>query len=582
MNKIRLFEPILLTSFLGIILLACANNKKVVNSNVEQATKPPNKQEIQIDSLFTPFTKNGSPGVAVLIMRNDSVLLLKNYGLANLEYGVAIDNTSTFHIASVSKQFTAFAIALLAERGKLSLNDNINLYLDSFPQYQAPITIQNLISHTSGLREQLDLMALAGYRSEDVISSERIMRLIRNQKSLNFEPGTEFQYSNTNYTLLAKIVENITHESFSSWTSKNIFTPLKMHNTFFYDDFEKIVKRRSYSYQYFQDSFRKSTLNYEIIGSTGLFTCTTDLIKWIENFDKPVVGNQETLLLMNKTGELKDGHKISYAFGQDNKKYRGLSLIYHPGADAGYRAYIGRFPSEKFVVTILSNLASTNAEELSMRIADIYLFKGNFLKPDVSKSFNIEENKFPKVDDAVLERYIGSYQIYPNIALTITLDSNQLTGQFTGKKTWHLLRPTSDSNFIIDALQIEIGFKNTGKKAEQLTFSKDGKITSADRINSSNLDTKNLQQYTGKYFSGETSTFCSIAKVGNNLVVGQLRNDDITLSPLEKDHFETKAWYFKNIIFIRNNDNQITGFDITTDKERVRKLSFKKIENINN
>jgi CubicO group peptidase (beta-lactamase class C family) len=580
MKKIRLFEPILLTSFLGIILLACATDKKVFNKDVDHATIPSNGQEKQIDSLFSSFTKNGSPGVAVLIMRNDSVLLLKNYGLANLEYGVAIDSSSTFHIASVSKQFTAFAIALLAERGKLSLTDNINRYLDSFPQYQVPITIQNLISHTSGLREQLDLMALAGYRSEDLISSERIMRLIRNQKSLNFEPGTEFQYSNTNYTLLAKIVEKITHESFSSWTRKNIFTPLQMHNTFFYDDLERIVKNRSYSYQYFQDSFRKSTLNYEITGSTGLFTCTTDLINWIENFDKPVVGNQETLLLMNKTGELKDGHKISYAFGQDTKKYRGLSLIYHPGADAGYRAYIGRFPSEKFVVTILSNLASTNAEELSMRIADIYLFKSNFLKPDVSKPSLVEEKKFSKVDDAILERYIGSYQIYPNIALTIKLDSNQLKGQFTGKKTWHLLRSTSDINFIIDALKIEIEFENTGRKAGQLTFSKDGKITSANRIYSSSLDTKNLQQYTGNYFSDETSTLCSITKVGDHLIVGQLRNDDIRLNPLEKDHFETNAWYFKNIMFIRNSDNKITGFDITTDKERVRKLSFKKIENI--
>jgi len=577
----RLFETLLLTTFLGIILLACANNKKAFNKDADQATRPSNKQEIQIDSLFSSFTKDGSPGVAILVMRNDSVLLLKNYGLANLEYGIAIDSTSTFHIASVSKQFTAFAIALLAEQGKLSLKDNINLYLDSFPQYQAPITIQNLISHTSGLREQLDLMALAGYRSEDVISSERIMRLIRNQKRLNFEPGTEFQYSNTNYTLLAKIVENITHESFSSWTNKNIFAPLQMHNTFFYDDFEKIVKSRSYSYQHFQDSFRKSTLNYEIIGSTGLFTSTTDLIKWIGNFDKPVVGNRETLLLMNRTGELKDGHKISYAFGQDTKKYRGLSLIYHPGADAGYRAYIGRFPSEKFSVTILSNLASTNAEELSMRIADIYLFKGNFLKPDISKPLIAEKNKISRVDDAVVERYVGSYQIYPNIALTIKLDSNQLTGQFTGKKTWHLLRPVSDRNFIIDALQVEIGFKNTGEKAEELTFSKDGKITSANRIYSSNLDTKNLQQYTGKYFSDEISTYCSITKVGNNLIVGQLRNNDITLNPLEKDHFETSAWYFKNIMFSRNTDNQITGFEINTDKERVRKLSFKKIVIIN-
>ena len=579
MYKFHNSKKIITMCIACILLLLYANNTTLGQNKKQNDLTHKNRESKLVDSLFDDFKGKENPGVSVLVMKNDSIVLLSNYGLANLEYGIPITEYSTFHIASVSKQFTAFAIAMLLDQGKLSLDDDITTYLNNFPKYEKPITIQNLISHTSGIREQLDLMVLAGYRPEDVISTERVMRLLNNQKNLNFEPGTEFQYSNSNYTLLAKIVERITGESFGSWTKKNIFDPLQMTNTFFHDDFEKIIQNRTYSYEKSGAAFRKSSLNYETVGSTGLFTCTSDLIKWIQNFDRATIGNRRILGMMNKTGILEDKTKISYAFGQDVTEYKGLPLIYHPGADAGFRAYLGRFPSENFAVAILSNLASADVEELSLSIADIYLRKNlsyEKLGPKVEK---VKEVMGISIADSTLKKYVGNYQIYPNIALNISIDANQLKGQFTGKKTIHTLRPTSSQEFYMDALKAKVRFHSTNNEvSDYIEFTNDGKIITGKRIDSTINSPPNLDGFIGNYFSNEVSVLCSITETKDALLIKQLRSNDIVLQASEPDYFEGNSWAFKDIHFVRNKSKKITGFQVTSNKGRVRNLYFEKIE----
>ncbi|HZM99550.1 MAG TPA: serine hydrolase, partial [Pyrinomonadaceae bacterium] len=220
---------------LAIVIVCCCLVSTVAAQNgADPLTK-------KVDQLFATWDKPESPGAAIAVIKDGIVVYKRGYGSANLEYNVPITPQTVFHVASVSKQFTAFAIALLASQGKLSLDDDIRKHLPEVPDFGKKITVRHLIHHTSGLRDQWTLLGMAGWRLDDVITKEHIMKMVRYQRELNFDPGAENLYSNTGYTLLAVIVERVSGQSFREYTEANIFKPLGMTNTHFHDDHEEIV-----------------------------------------------------------------------------------------------------------------------------------------------------------------------------------------------------------------------------------------------------------------------------------------------------------------------------------------------------
>jgi CubicO group peptidase (beta-lactamase class C family) len=338
--------------------------------------------ERKIDSLFATYNSE-TPGVAVAVMQNGKIVFEKGYGMANLEYNIPITPNTVFHVASVSKQFTAFAIYLLEKEDKISFDDDIRKYLPEIPSFGSTITIQHLLSHTSGLKDQWALLTLAGWRMDDVITTEQILKLIRKQEKLNFPPGTQFQYSNTGYTLLAEIIEKVTGMSFSDYTTKSIFEPLGMVNSQFYDDHEKIVKNRAYSYAGENEKYKKRKLNYSNVGPTSLFTTVEDMAKWARNFEKPIIGDQELINRYNEISTLHngdpailgviDGETIYHSKGQFKRNYKGLTLYNHTGGDAGFRTYLARFPEKEFSVILFSNDADFDRLGKGLKIAELFL-----------------------------------------------------------------------------------------------------------------------------------------------------------------------------------------------------------------
>ncbi len=316
----------------------------------------------------------GRPGATVAVQKDGKIIFSKAYGYADLESESKNTPTTIFHIASVSKQFTAFAIALLADQGKLSLNDDIRKYIPEMHDFGDVITINHLVHHTSGLRDQWNLLVMAGWQMDDVITQKQIMRVISRQKELNFKPGEEYVYCNTGFTLLAEIVSRVTGENFADWTKKNIFDPLEMKDTQFYMDHERIVKNRAYSYQpAVEGGYKKSVLNYANAGATSLFTTVEDLSLWAINFETMKVGNSKVMEMMNQRFVLNRGDTIHYALGQVITKYKGLKAISHGGGDAGYRTFLLRFPDQHVSISAFSNLASFGTGELSYALADIVL-----------------------------------------------------------------------------------------------------------------------------------------------------------------------------------------------------------------
>lgn len=330
--------------------------------------------EVKVDHLFAKWNRSNSPGAALAIVKDGEIIYKQGYGTANLEYDIPITTTTIFDIASVSKQFAGFAIATLSYEGKLSLDDDIRTYLPDVPDFGNTITIRHLLHHTSGLRDWVQSLVIAGDLMDDVISFKHILKMARHQKALNFEPGAEFLYSNTGYNLLAEIVERVTGDTFREWTDTYIFKPLGMTNSHFHDDYEMILKNRAYSYQAIENGeFKHAVNNTTALGSSSLYSTVEDLAKWILNFDNTCIGEQTVIEQMHERGVLNNGEQINYAFGLNIGEYRGLKTVGHSGSWRGFRSHLMRFPDQKFGVVILCNLDTFNPLGLAEKVADIYL-----------------------------------------------------------------------------------------------------------------------------------------------------------------------------------------------------------------
>ena len=327
-----------------------------------------------VDRVFDAWRGPESPGCALGVSRNGRVVYEAGYGMANLETGTPITPASIFHVASVSKQFTAMAIMLLARDKKLSIDDDIRKYLPEIRDYGTKITIRHLLTHTSGLRDQWELLALArGRFEENRITEADVMDIVPRQTALNFTPGSEYVYSNTGFTLLAVIVKRVSGKSLRDFADERIFKPLGMTSTHFHDDYTMLVRGRTSAYAPRDKGWRVSIPNFDTYGATSLFTTVGDLLKWEANLDNPVVGDRALIAQMETRTPLTTGDTSNYGFGLVADRYRGVRVVGHGGADAGYRSDVKRYPEQGLATVILCNAATSNPGQLATRVADIYL-----------------------------------------------------------------------------------------------------------------------------------------------------------------------------------------------------------------
>ena len=537
-----------------------------------QAQTPDEK----VDKMFTSWDSKTTPGVAVAVVRDGAIIYKKGFGMANLEYDIPISPSSIFHIASVSKQFTVFSILLLQSEGKLNLDDDIRKYIPEVPDFGQTITLRHLASHTSGLRDQWALLALAGWRLDDVITKEHVLKLVSKQKDLNFAPGDKYLYCNTGYTLLAEVVSRVSGKSFAEFTEANIFNPLQMNHTLFYDDHEKIVKNRTYSYHYGGTGFKKSVLNYANVGATSLFTTVEDLSLWAENFSELKVGNSEIVRTMNTPAVLNDGEEFGGALGQFVSKYKGLKEISHGGADAGYRSYLGRFPDQQFSVVVFSNSAEFNASRMAHQIVDIYLkeqfkseVKEETLKPE-------REGEEIVVDGNTLGSYLGEYEFQAGFMVSVTEDNGQLFADATGQEIVKLI-PKTRTEFAVEGIEAKVVFvPNGNKKVDLIKLYLGEQIQEGKRILPFDKNTVDLSEYVGRFYSEELATAYDIRIHDGKLVAQHIRLSDIQLSPHKRDGFSGDTWFFGQIEFVRENGTAISGCKVSSG--RVRNLYFEKLD----
>lgn len=379
---------------------------------LELAGKTPVQKASQ---LFEGWYEEDAPGATVLVMKDNKILFKSAKGLANMEEHIPVKSNSVFEIASCSKQFTGLALAMIIDKGLISMSDDIRKYIPEMPDYGSKITIANLVYHTSGIRST-DVMEFAGYTPEDIMTLPICIKFAINQKHLKFKPGERYNYSNTNYNLLAEIISRVTKQSFALWTNENIFKPLGMNSTFFKEEPGQIYANKVLCYKGIPSGFQQRPNNWAATGASGLCTTLDDLAKWVISFDTKQLINPRIEKLLATKGTLNDGSTINYTFGNEIKEVNGRKEIIHLGLVIGYRTAIIRYPEQKMSFIYLSNDDNDATFQRYPKMIDLFM-NGNLRnqKPDLSRVPSLDKvlknledaDKFVETID--LSPYEGTY-----------------------------------------------------------------------------------------------------------------------------------------------------------------------------
>ena len=327
----------------------------------------------RVDAIFSAWDRPESPGCALGVYRDGAIAYSRGYGMADLERRVPITPRSIFDIGSTSKQFTAAAIVMLAQDGKLTLDDEVQKWIPELPNYGTPITIRQMLHHTSGIRDYIGLLTLAGARIDDVTDAGDALRIIARQKALNFQPGAERLYSNSGYFLLSVIVERASKQTLQAFAREKIFKPLGMTNTHYLGSYDDIVPDRALAYAPRGGGLRLDVPRWLQVGDGAVFSSVEELLQWDRNFYEPRVGGAAMIQTLQRPGSLGDGRPLTYALGLATGTHRGQRTISHGGSWGGYRAELLRFPNQRFSVAVLCNLGSIDPSALARRVADIHL-----------------------------------------------------------------------------------------------------------------------------------------------------------------------------------------------------------------
>lgn len=537
---------------LAILVLAT-----LASSTLERArAATPSEIEHGVDRIFRPVTRPGAPGCAIGIEKDAHIVLTRGYGTADLEHDIPITPDTIFEAGSVSKQFTAASILLLAQQGRLALTDDARKYIPELPNYDSPITINDLLGHTSGLRDWGTVEAMAGWpRTTRVYTMDDVLDIATAQKKLNYPPGTFYQYINTDYNLLAIIVGRVSGEPLPEFTRKHLFIPLGMTHSQWRDDFRRVVKNRAIAYEPAERGFRQLMPFEDTYGHAALLTTVGDLLRWNQALSNGTLGPYVTRELQRRT-RLNDGQPIVYARGLFIGTYRGQRAVFHDGATAGYRTWLGRFPSAHLSITMLCNSSGIVTTPLAHSVADLFL-----PEPPPQPAFKLEPDQLARHQGLYIDELRG-------LPVHLTAAGNGLSisggpaipavSRDEFRSGFDSIRFTDNDHFVA---------ANGGS----------GPVTYV-RARPWNPSIEQLQRYVGTYRSPEALATYRVTLDKNHLVatpVGR-RDTALLLTPLVSPAFEAKDDDSQFVIrFVTNSSGGVDSFAMSSGG--VFALEFRRI-----
>lgn len=499
----------------------------------------------RVDRVFAAYDKPDTPGCALGVLRDGEFIYGKGYGLGSLELGVPLTAQSVFYLASVSKQFTAASVVLAAEQGYLSLDDDVRKYVPELPAYIRPISLRQMLHHTSGYRDVLSLLELSGRRLEDVHSTAEMLDLVVRQKALNHAPGDEYQYSNTNYWLMSLVIPRATGKSLAQFADENIFRPLGMTHTRFHDDRAVVVPGRVSAYGRFPvGGYRVDwSPNFEAIGDGGLMSSIDDLSLWDRNFNANQLGKGTLLQEMQTPGVLNNGRSVEYALGLEISSHRGLNIVRHGGAMFGYRTAFLRFPEQRLSVICLCNLSEIYARQLALQVAEIYLEDKLAAEPHAGTA--------RKDLQALAGRYRAKAS-HAVVELAVADDVLTVDGQH--------FRSVTPGHFVAvsrDRLDFEFA---DGKPSALILSAVDATPERFERVPPFTLTRDDLARYAGDYHSSELQATYRLTVEHDKLMVAVNWLEPVGLDPIAHEEFRGPSG--TSIVFRNDASGVIAGFDL--------------------
>lgn len=529
------------------------------------------------DQLMSPYDGDDSPGAAVQVWRDGRTLYSKAYGMANLAYGIPFATNTRTNIGSTSKQFTAFAIMLQADRGLLSLDDDIRKYIPEFPEFGPTITVRHLITHTSGLREFVNLILMSGRQlmHGDWIDRSELIEVVRRQPALQNAPGAEWNYNNTAFGLAVLIVERTSKQDFHVFMRENVFGPLGMARTLVRPTPEHIVQDMSEGYAPGKDGFRQTGDLGGSMGAGGIYSTVADLQTWVQNFASPRVGRAEIFDTMMTSYVLTNGKATGYGFGLSIDEQRGLRRVHHGGSDLGHRSQLVYYPEINAGITVQSNHAGF-ASNVAFQFAEAFFGDAMAPKEDTARVSGAAFDA-ATYDPEDFDEFAGRYALdaAPSVILTLTRKEDKFYAQVTGQEQIEIV-PTSDSTFALTAVPASVVFhRNAEGKVDGLTLNQNGE-NHATRLVGAAEDWKptaeDLAGIAGTYFSEELETFYTLALKDGSLVLRRRRIEDANLTAGKEDTFSGGGL---TISLERDRNGQLIGFYAANG--RTRDVRFERV-----
>lgn len=508
------------------------------------AIAAPDDSAARVDAIFAPWSGGASPGCAIGVAKNGKPILQRAYGLADLELDVRATPASIYEAGSTSKQFAAAALLMLERDGKLSLNDDVRKYIPELPDYGKTIQLRHMVSHISGLRDWGSVAALEGWpRNSRTATNDHVLEIARRQKGLNFEPGDHYLYSNTNFNLMAIIVQRVSGQTLAEFGRKRMFEPLGMTHTQWRDDHARLVPGRAKAYDRNADGYYIDNVIEDAYGNGGLLTTVGDLLIWNEALDRNTLGISEKLATR---AVLNDGKPIAYAAGIVQLEHEGLQEIAHSGATGGYRAWAARYPAQKLSIALLCNAGEVNSTEIGHRVADIFLPPAAPARPYVAKG------PFPS----------GLYaEVRTGFPLRIAATADGITAD------GRALKPVSPGRW--DAPGGDLIF---GKDGSLSRLTREGIMVAFRKVEP--VASPGAADFTGRFVSIDNPVELIVSGDGSGIAINRPGWPPLKLTPSYKDVFVSEMGL---ISFVRDGAGKVTGLKVSDG--RAYNMAFERSGN---
>ena len=519
----------------------------------ESAVTPAISREI--DRLFARWNTTSLPGCTAGVSLGGRQIVSRAYGMADLEHGIALQPDSIIEAGSVSKQFTAGALLLLAQQGKISLDDPVRKYIPELPDYGTPLTVRHMMNHTSGLRDWGMIAGIGGWpRTSRAYTHAHVLEIAGRQKALNFTPGTAFSYSNTGYNLAAILVSRVTGMSFAEYTRKEIFQPLGMTRTSWRDNFRQVVRDRAIAYTVADAGVTMNMPFEDAHGNGGLLTTVGDMLRWSENAVHARLGGRAFVAEQQRRGRLNSGEEIVYAAGLYVGEWKGISEINHSGGTAGYRAWLAQYPTrQNLAVAVLCNASDAPAWIIGRQVAELFLG----LSQPAPAAFTPAPEALAEV--AGLYRNTKTHEV-----AKIELSEGQLRGAIG------LLTPLAKDSFRVGSGSIRLAVEraSTGL-VSGISVNTLGEVDRFERVDAVYPTVAQLAVYVGEYTSGEAEVTLRVAVEDGSLVIHRRPDTKISLAPNHQDGFSGSIGQVR---FFRDRKGVVTELSVSQD--RVWDLRF--------